>query len=154
MGRNNRGVSAKTWGRRPYADKQAREQMNDISAAIARREPDGVDDPSDPSLSDVIQHADLVSGGPDEVPKATALTELLNEGLTFQEAVCWYWYADAQFSFTEIHYSISGHDKGGDPDQRRNSVRNVHRVLKSAAFKLDGVDEDDVPDLADIDANA
>lgn len=159
MGRNCQSAGEdrpdpKTWGRRPYADKAAREQMNDISAAIARRQPDDVDDPSNPALSDVIRHADAVAGGADETPKADTLAELLGYGLNFQEAVCWYWYAVAQYSFTEVHYAISGHSKGGDPDQRRNSVRNIHRVLKSAAFKHPDEDPADVPDLDETDINA
>lgn len=159
MGRNSQPaggdrLSPKTWGRRPYADKAAREQMNDISAAIARKQPDDVDDPANPSLSDVVRHADLVAGGPDETPKADTLTDLLGHGMTFQEAVCWYWYAVAQFSFTEVHFAVSGHDVGGDPDQRRNSVRNIHRVLKSAAFKHPDADPDEVPDLDQTDIDA
>lgn len=144
----------KAWGRRPYADKEAREQLNDISRCIARKRPDDVRDPDDPSLSDVIRHADELQGSGGRDPKARTLAGLMEHGLTFQEAVCWYWFRHSQMDLTEIHFAIKGINHGGDPAHRRNSVRNIQRVLESAAFKLPDEDPDDVPtlDVADIDA--
>lgn len=138
-----------TWGRRPYADKEARELLNDVSQGIARDPPDHVDDPGDLSLSDALK------ANYDTDTKAQTLAGLLEQGLTFEEAVCWYWFRHAQFSLTDIHYAILSsktdtNAEGGDPSQRRNSVRNIQRILESAAFKLPDADQDDVPDLADV----
>lgn len=145
MVRDDGNPKPKTWGRRPYADKEAREYMNDISQRIARTDPDHVDEPADPSLSDVLEESF------DADTKAGTLTDLMGHGLDFQEAVCWYWFRYAQFDITEIHYAIQGINTGGDPSHRRNSVRNIQRILESAAFKLPDADPDDVPDLTDVD---
>lgn len=136
------------WGRRAYVDKEARELLNDISRRIARDPPDHVDDVDDLSLSDVLKSKYVVD------TKATTLAGLLEQGLSFEESVCWYWFRHAQFSMTDIHYAIQsstdGGLTGGDPSHRRNSVRNIQRILESAAFKLPDVDADDVPNLADV----
>lgn len=137
--------SPKTWGKRAYADKSARELLNDVSAVIARERPDGVDDPDKPSLSECIRHA----GGLDKEgnhPKADALTRLLGHGMTYREAVLWHWYAVAQFSFSDIHFAASGIGVGGDPGARRDDVADIVEVLKSAAEKHPDADPDDVPD--------
>lgn len=138
-----------TWGRRPYADKEARELLNDVSRRIARDPPDHVDDPGDLALSDVLK----ATYDPDT--KADTLADLMGHGLNFEEAVCWYWFRYAQFSLMNIHFAIQGIQKGGDPSHRRNSIRNIQRILESAAFKLPNASVSDVPDLDDvIDADA
>lgn len=137
----------KTWGRRPYADKEARELLNDVSRRIVRDDPDHVDEVDDPSLSDVLK------ANYDPQTKADTLADLLEHGLTFQEAVCWYWFRYAQFDLMNIHFAIQGIQKGGDPDHRRNSIRNIQRVLESAAFKLPDASPGDVPDLDDVLSN-
>lgn len=137
----------KAWGRRPYAGKEARELLNDVSERIARKRPDWVDDPGDPTLAEVIQYADQSDGVELARQKAKTLSELMRHGLTFQEAVAWYWFRYAQFDMMEIHFAQEGIQKGGDPAHQRNSVRNIQRVLESAAFKLPDADPSDVPDL-------
>lgn len=143
-GGDEAGLTPEVWGRRPYADKEAREMLNDVSRSIAKDRPDHVDDPEDPTLSEVLR----AHYGTEE--KATTLTALLGQGLTFQEAVFWYFYRHAGFRFTDIHYAVSGYRRGGDPAHERNSLRNIQRVLESAAFKVDSAEPDDVPDLADV----
>lgn len=143
-------INPKVWGRRPYADKDAREVLNDVSTWIARTRPDGVDDPDDPSLSDILRYAGhaLDSKGTDE-PKTTTLSALMGRGLDYQEAVVWYWFRYCELDLTEIHYATTGRDRGGDPATRRNATRNIVSVLKSAARKLDDVDPDSVPDVVE-----
>jgi len=122
---------ARTWGRRPYGSKEAREILNDVSAAIARDRPDHVDDPTDPTLAEVLRsHYDAET-------KAATLTALLRDGLSFQEAVCAYFYWFSGFDLVEIHFAQEGISRGGDPTQLRNSLRNIKRVLTSAAEQLD-----------------
>lgn len=141
----------KIWGRRPYAGKDARERLNDVSRYIARTRPDDVDDPDDPTLSDVLAYADDALTPPDRSDdvKSATLSALMRDGLTFQEAVCWYWFRYCQFDITEIHYAMTGSDCGGDPDQRRNATRNILSTLRSAARKVPDADEDAIPDLVD-----
>jgi hypothetical protein len=67
--------------------------------------------------------------------------------LDFQEAVCWYWFRYCRYDITEIHFAMTGNDTGGDPDHRRNNVRNILRVLKSAASKLPGEHPGDIQDV-------
>jgi hypothetical protein len=146
---NRTSSSAKVWGRRPYAGKSARELLNDVSRWISRTRPDDVDDPDDPALSDVIRHAGDALGSKGETPKSTTLSELMADGLDYQEAVVWYWFRYCHYDITEIHYAINGSSTGGDPAQRRNATRNILAVLQSAATKVDDADPDDVPDLID-----
>jgi len=143
----------RVWGRRPYAGKEARELLNDLSRDIAREQPDTIDDSDDPSLADVVQYADERGAGRSVERKTSTLTDLMRHGLTFQEAVCWYWFRYAKFDLMEIHFAQEGISKGGDPAHQRNSVRNIQRVLESAAFKLPDASPDDVPDL-DVDQQA
>jgi hypothetical protein len=147
-------INPKVWGRRPYAGKQARELMNDVSAWIARTRPQGVDDPENPSLSDVLAYAGPALRQPDTPDddvdaKDATLTRLMADGLDYQEAVVWYWFRYCQFDITEIHYAMTGSNQGGDPSQRRNSTRNIIRVLQSAASKVQDADPDDVPSMVD-----
>lgn len=150
-GPNSSQGRAKPWGRRPYAGKEARELLNDISRYIFRTDPDDVDDASDPALCDVLRHAGPALNRDDSGadPKASALAGLMDYDLTFQEAVCWYWFRYCQFDLTEIHYAIDGRDTGGDPEQRRNATRNILRTLEAAASKVPGEDPNAIPDLVD-----
>jgi len=124
----------KVWGRRTYAGKAARELLNDTSRAITQTRPDHVDDPADPSLSDVVQQ---LKRGVDPGVKGSLLADLLGQGLDFREAVCWYWYRHAQFDVTEIYFAMEGYDQGGDPERRADQVAGIIDTLRSAASKLD-----------------
>jgi hypothetical protein len=124
----------KAWGRRAYAGKAAREQLNDASRAICEQAPDHVDDPTDPDLSDIIRQ---IAQGVDPHVKGSLLANLLQNGLTFREAVCWYWYRHAQLDLTEIHFAIQGYNHGGDPDTRADHVEDIAATLRTAAEKLD-----------------
>ena len=134
------------FGRRPFANKAGREILNDVSRSILRDQPDYVDDPSDPDMDELLRHHyDLGE-------KAVLLTDLLSAGLTYQEAVVWYLWRYARLTPFNIYYAQADIDTGGDPEARRNASRNIARVIRSAAEKLD-VDVDD--DLAlDSDANS
>lgn len=141
----DRPPSPKKWGHRPYADKDAIELLNDRSRQIARDPPAHVDDPSDPTLSEVLRTT------PDPETKAATLTELMAHDLTFQEAVLWYWFRYAGFDVVEIQFAIDGVRTGGDPAKRRWGVRNVCRVLASAAAKVPDADPDcDVPAVEEL----
>lgn len=154
MSDHSRPPDPKVWGRRPYADKRARELLNDVSQFIARTRPPDVESPDDPAMSDILRYAGVAlntSQAPDSADVKAATIEWLmgDQGLDFQEAVCWYWFRYCQYDLTEIHYAQSGNDAGGDPEDRRNATRNIIRVLSSAASKVDGEDPDDIPDLVD-----
>lgn len=140
--RRSGDIDPKVWGRRTYAGKSAREVLNDASRAIAQNRPDHVDDPADPTLSDVIEQ---VGRGVDPAVKGSLLADLMSRGLVFREAVCWYWYRHAQFDVTEIHFAMEGYDHGGDPGRRADHVERIINTLRSAASKLDV--EADLSDL-------
>jgi hypothetical protein len=141
-----------TWGRRPYADAQARSILNDESERIARDPPDHVDNPSNPTLSDVLR--ERFRDGTDVDPGLLTLADLKGHGLTFEEIVCWYFYRFAGYDIAEIHRAVRGTGLGSDPSHRRNSIRNIQRILKSAATKLPSEDSDGVPDMVDVDLEA
>lgn len=130
--RLERRKKAALFGRRPFADKRARELLNDASEQVLRNEPDWVDDPADPTLSDILQY----ELSPDE-SKVPILTDLLSQGLTFQEAVCWYFYRYCKMTTKDIHYATRPYDKGGDVGELASESRNIRRVLAEAADKLD-----------------
>lgn len=143
-------LDRRLWGRRPFADREAREILNDASEWIVRHKPDDVDDPHDPQLSDVLKYVPEAKKERHRQQKLENLSRLFDYGLTFQESVCFYWWFRCGLSLTDIHYAIVEHDVGGDPEQRRNSLRNINRVLESAAFKHPETGPDDVPDLSDV----
>lgn len=143
------GPDPATWGRRPYADVEAREILNDASRRIARNQPDHVDDPGDPTLSEVLQHT--YRQDTDLDTDAWTLTELKAHDLSFGEAVCWWFFRYAGYDLGEIHHAVSGRNFSDDPGHRRNSLRNIQRMLKSAATKLPGESPDDVPDAVGVD---
>lgn len=141
----------KLFGRRPWADKEARELLNDISRWIQTNQPGAVDDPSDPSLADAIRCADAaVNHADDADPKATTLSALMRDGLNYQEAVTWYWFAFCDFTLVEIVFASEGRNKGGDPEERRNQVRSILRTLTDAARKIPDADPSEVPDITDV----
>lgn len=140
----------KVWGRRTYATAGALELLNDISRWVARERPDDVDDPDDPSLDDVIRSAPaaLPRGGDD--PKGAALSMLMGDyGLDFQQAVVWYWFRFCGMDLNQIHGAITGVPKGGHPDQRRDSYRDIVATLRAAAMRVPDADPSDIPDLSD-----
>lgn len=130
---------SKVWGRRPWADKAAKEILNDVSYSVLREQPDFVDDPVDPSLSELLKH----HYGHEDT-KAPTLVDLLGEGLTYQEAVVWYFFRFCGMSIMDIYYSTSSSDTGGGVADRRNATRNIRRVLKEASQKLG--EDIDIPD--------
>jgi len=137
------------WGRRVYADVEAREILNDVSDHIARDPPDHVDGPGDPTLTGVLR--EHMREGTDVDPSLLTLADLKGHGLSFEETVYWYWYRHAGWDLAKIDRAARGHGIDGDgPPPSRNAIRNVTRRLKNAASKLPGKSPDDVPDIADV----
>lgn len=141
----------KLWGKRPYCDKEARGLLNDISERIARNEPDHIDDPAGPSLADVFREQYRQRNG--DAPTALTLTEMMRHDVDFEEAVVWYFYRVAGYDLAEIHDAIQGGGRDGAPVPK-NSLRNIHRILKTAASKLPDADPANVPDIDDLLADA
>jgi hypothetical protein len=140
-----------TWGRRPYADTEARELLNNLSDRIARHPPDHVDDPGDLTLSDVLRERYRQDTGDDA--HAVTLAGMMKHGLSFEEVVCWYFYRFADYDLTEIHTALQGAPPGDHPAHRRNSLRNIQRILKSAATQLPREHPADVPNVIDAEAD-
>ena len=139
------------WGRRPYADVAARNILNDESERIARNQPDHVDDPSDLTLADILRERYRRRSDSGQV---RTLTEIKSHGLTFEETVCWYFYRFAGYDLEEIHRTVRGTNPGGDPSHHRNSLRNIQRILKSAATQLPDEEPAEVPDMIDVETGS
>jgi len=146
------GPEPARWGHRPYADVAARNILNDESERIARKQPDHVDDPGDLTLSDVLQ--ERYRQDTDDDAQAVTLAGMMKHGLSFEEVVCWYWFRFAAYDLTEIHTAIRDAHPSDDPAHRRNSLRNIQRILKSAAMQLPGENPADVPDVINGESDA
>lgn len=145
---------AYVWGRRPWANKAARELLNDLSRSIAHDRPDYIDAPGDPGLDDILRFASDTPGQPADL-KGNTLKDLLAQGLTYQEAVVWYWFAFCGYSLMDIHYAHEGNDRAGRTIRFKDqSLRNIKRVLLEAARKLDDIDADDLSFTEEVEAEA
>lgn len=139
------GGRNKLFGKRPHLSKPGRELANNVADRIAREQPDWCDDPSDPSMADVLKWLDVHGDPRQEVQTRTEATdtmaELLTKGLTFQEATVFYLFEHAGLTLREIYHVDCGKTKSYSRERDRHAERNVGRTLKSAAEKL-GVDVD------------
>lgn len=136
------GDAPMLFGKRPHLSKEGREIANAAAGVIQKEEPDWVDDPDDPSLSEILKFAEAASGDPPETgpirKKETAtLCELLTEGLTFREAVTFYLYEHGGLTLREIYHVDEGLERSFSRENDRQAERNVAATIKSAAEKLD-----------------
>jgi len=153
---------------RPYLDSRAQEYLNQAARRIARREPEWVDDPSEPSVAECLQelrerppdaaeHDRPSAGGidvtsddsgsdeqgmdpdtrTDQATDTELLLDLLAAGLDYQEVVYWVLYEFDGLGPIEVFHATAGKQKSYSRDLDRHAIRNVERVLASAARKLD-----------------
>lgn len=126
------------YGKRPHLAKSGREIANAAAEEIQRENPDWVD-PTDVKLTDVLKWLDRDAPVAEE--QAATLSDLLAQGMTFQEAVTWYLYEYGGLTLREIYHVDEGMDKSFSKAQDRQAERNVAATLQSAAEKL-GLDVD------------
>lgn len=152
---------------RPYLDSRAQEYLNKAARRIADREPEWVEDPTDPSVAECLRdlrerdpdapeadrpaagdrpadapEADEEDDAPNGLPSARTvdgelLVDLLAAGLDYQETIYWMLYEYDGLDPVEVFHTTVGKEKSYSRDLDRHAIRNVERVLAAAAEKLD-----------------
>lgn len=130
------GTVRKTFGTKPYLDKEGREILNRAGREIQRNHPDWVDDPEDPSASDCLVHLQERNSGFSDVG---LMCELLGRGLTAEEVVVWILWQHSDLDPVEIFYAHEGKQTAGRAGVDDQAMRNIRSRIRSAAMKL-GVD--------------
>lgn len=131
-------IRGKNYGESPYLDKEGREILNRASRAVKREEPDWVDHPEDPKLSDVLVY---LQQGRNGFTDQGIIIDLLGKGLTAEETVVWILHQHSSLKPREIFYAYEGKDHPGCEGVDEQAVRNVESRIRSAARKL-GVNAD------------
>lgn len=126
-------IRGKNFGESPYLDKEGREILNRASRSVKRDEPDWVEDPEDPQLSDVLVHLQQDQNG---FTDTGIIIDLLGKGLTAQETIAWILYQHSSLKPREIFYAYEGKDHPGCEGVDQQAVRNVKSRIRSAARKL------------------
>ena len=119
------------FGQRPWLSKEGREIANKKARRIHRHPPDDVD-ASNPTLTDVLKCLQQADGSDDDT---ALLTELLQDGLDYQQALYWYMWKYAGLTPKEIHLSETGRDHVGSWDEERPEVRSIEATLTAAGRK-------------------
>ena len=119
------------FGQRPWLSKEGREIANAAARKMHRKPPDFAD-PDDLSLTDVLEYLQESDGSDDDTP---LLTELLQDGLNYRQAVYWYLWKYAGLSPKEIHLAETGRDHAGRWDDEEPELRSVKATLTAAGRK-------------------
>lgn len=130
------GSGPRLFGKRPHLAKEGREIANAAAELIQRSDPECIDDPDDPTLSDVLKYMDAEDAEAREQQTDT-LCDLLTKGLTFREAMTWYLYEHGGLTLREIYHVDEGKERSFSREQDRQAERNVAATLREAASKLD-----------------
>lgn len=133
------GTVKKTFGTKPYLDKEGRELLNRAGRQIQRSEPDWADNPEDPSASDCLKH--LIRDRKGSFTDDALLVNLLAEGLNAEEALVWILWKHSNLAPKEIFYAHEGKQTAGRSGVDEQAIRNIHSRIRSAAMKL-GVEVD------------
>lgn len=126
------GSRPTVFGQRPWLNKEGREIANRVARRIQRKDPDCVDDTGDVYLGDVLKYltqSDQSDGD------TGLLTELLSDGLDYQEAIYWYLWNFAGLTAKEIHLAETGRSHADDWDEERPEIRAVEATLTAAGRK-------------------
>lgn len=126
-------IRGKNFGESPYLDKEGREILNRASRSVKREQPDWVDNPEDPKLSDVLVYLQEENGG---FTDSAIIIDLLGKGLTAQETIAWILHQHSSLKPREIFYAYEGKDHPGCEGVDEQAVRNVKSRIRSAARKL------------------
>lgn len=130
--------SSKVFGTKPYLDKQGREILNRAARRVQKSDPDWVNDPDDPSTSDVLVYLQQNSDG---FTDSGLLVELLGNGLNAEEVICWVLWKHSDLEPREIFYAHEGKQTSGRAGVDDQAIRNIESRIRSAGRKL-GVDPD------------
>jgi hypothetical protein len=114
-------------------NKEGRELANAVARKIHRKPPDDVD-PDNLCMADVLKYLQDTDGSDGDT---ALLTELLQDGLDYQQAIYWYLWKYAGLSPKEIHLAETGREHVQRWDDERPEVRSVEATL-TAAGRLRG----------------
>lgn len=119
------------FGQRPWLNKEGREIANEVARRLHRKPPDDVD-PDRLCMADVLKHLQGSDGSDGDT---ALLTELLQDGLDYQQAIYWYMWKYAGLSAREIHLAETGRDHVQRWDDERPEVRAIEATLTAAGRK-------------------
>jgi hypothetical protein len=133
MDRPGKAREARVFSRRPFLSKEAKEVANRSSRRIAINKPEYVEEPTDPSMYEVMQELKHNDGGGGEVDGAI-MAGILGE-LSYRQAIYYYLYRYCGYAPNEIILAENGHKQREKGDV--NEIRNVKTVIRKAATNLD-----------------
>lgn len=119
------------FGQRPWLNKEGREIANSVARELHRKPPDDID-PDRLCMADVLKYLQRSDGSDDDT---ALLTELLQDGLDYQQAIYWYLWKYAGLSPREIHLAETGRDHVQRWDDERPEVRSIEATLTAAGRK-------------------
>lgn len=151
--------TSRVFHKKPWLNKRGREILNRSARRIAHYRPDYVTSPEEPTLTECLfelqYHAaatghapQLSTEGLTDLPSMREsegmdlpvdggiFTNLLGSGLTFQEAICWFFYRYCGMDTAEVHLAIQGKNRSFSRADDSRAIRNVERTLESAAEKI------------------
>lgn len=134
-----------TCDNRVWANAEAREILNRGARSITRQEPEFVDDPSDPSLSEILRHIQEQNGQEKYADDGVFLS-MLGEDISYRQMVYWYLFRYCGTDVTEILAAERGLDRIHRKDANRKELRNIEAQLTSVAQQV----SEDVSDEADF----
>jgi hypothetical protein len=126
---------AKTWGNRAYLSREGKEILSRSARRIAINQPDHVDDPDDPSLTECL--VELQERSDAEFVDAAIVQQLLGKDLTYEEVVLLLLHRYCGLDVAELSLADSGMQHPGHEGVDHSLQRSIERVLDSAERKLE-----------------
>lgn len=129
----DRDGAPRLFGNRPYCSKEAQEQLNQESRDIFREDPEYVQDPTEPTMDEVLRH---IRERQDGVDDADLIVDLLADGLDWEEVIVYYLFRWSGLDKREIYYATEGIRTAPDVEER-DLTRHIDAVLCRVEEKLD-----------------
>lgn len=107
--------------------------LNQESRDIFVDDPEYVDDPTEPTMDEVIRH---IRERQDGVEDADLIVDLLAEGLDWEEVIVYYLFRWSGLDKREIYYATEGIRTAPDVEER-DLTRHIDAVLQRVEEKLD-----------------
>lgn len=117
------------FGQRPWLNKEGREIANKAARRMSKQEDTAS---GQITLGDVLNY--LAADGPKSLEDGL-ITDLLAEGLNYQEAIYWYLWKYCGLTPKEIHLAETGREHVNDWDNEGAAVRTVEATLTVAGRK-------------------
>jgi len=104
-----------------------------VSRDIYAENPEYVDDPTEPTMDEVIRH---IRERQDGVEDADLIVDLLADGLDWEEVIVYYLFRWSGLDKREIYYATEGIRTAPDVEER-DLTRHIDAVLQRVEGKLD-----------------